>query len=1289
MNDSWNESAGPEEVLERLRDSLRRSAPGERYERESEIAHGGMGVIWQVRDQRMRRVLAMKVLRTPGSESSYDSSFHSKSSARFLEEAQVTGQLDHPGIVPVHEVGLDENDQLFFTMRLVKGRTLDEVFDAVQGGDDEWSLTRALGVLHKVCEAMAYAHDHGVLHRDLKPANIMVGRFGETYVMDWGLAKILGREELARPKKREAAQQTILTSARSVESSGDTGSALSTMDGDVIGTPAYMAPEQARGDMATIGPLSDVYAVGALLYHLLAGHPPYLEPGVERSPIDVLQLAMERAPKALPSSAPSELVAICDKAMARAPEERYPSMFALSEDLRAFLEGRVVAAYETGAVAEFTKWVSRNKGLAASLLLALVLGFGGLAGVLLVQSRANEELAGKNDTLSKTNEALDLARSEALENEQRALEKEREAVWQSYVANILAAGASIEMGAARNAVELLDACAPEHRGWEWNLFQNQVDSSLSRTVASEESFVYTVAYGPLGDVVASGTGSFGDTGGDDYRVRLYRASDGSPIRDFVGHGANVNGLTFSPSGTELVSCSGDGSVRVWDVESGDLVARASEPSADVAFHPTEFVIAIAGNGRLGIWEVVEDAFDWVRIGQATSVDFSEDGRYLAAGMQDAQVVMIDLSKRGDPALTWVDVKAFASDPADSVEDVAFGAGARLAAALSTGVTLLIDVETGTIERALSGHLDAVRGVAFSPDGRVLSTCSDDGSIRLWDVESGTLLETLQGHDDEVRAIAMSPNGHRLVSGSKDGSIRLWDGRPGSSVTTLLGAGENNFVGYEAAFAPEGDRVAWVSDSRTWTISDARTGEDLCRLPSLSVSPRGARFSDDGTQLVTAASGDHLRTWDADSGALLSISANRLPTCGPVIFSPRGDLAITTVVGGTVLIDLATGSERARWEMPPSIYESFSADGSLVTASSSDGHVHVYDTSTTELVVRIETGGMALSTAFDPEAKHLFVTLFDARDDTIWMYELGTGEPVRELRGHAQPGLVTFLPDAGGQPRLASGNWDGTLSLWDPVRGEIAAISAHEGTVFALVPDPTGRRVLTSENGGVYRIWDTTSAAERADVRLGAARRATLRRQVEPLVDSLMEELVLKEDVRARIAASDLADDEEQAALRLVSSATFLIDPSREAPLEAPVSRAFALCADPDGTPDEYLRALRIMEYLVSIDIHAKDTPLGWILTFAKLRMGRVDEALGELRAARGRMEKENSFQTGVIDVLTALCQIERGELEEARNLAGRWRRALPQINAGTDFLESTLKMSLEFLLDEAEGKLGD
>ena len=424
------------QVLARL--ASRPDASG-RYRLQGEVAQGGMGVIVRVWDEDLHRHLAMKLMLgrvspPAGVESdpaAATPALPARSVGRFLEEAQVTGQLDHPGIVPVHELGLDQDGRVFFTMKLVKGEDLKAVFARVHAGEEGWSVTHVLGLLQRSCEALAYAHAKRVIHRDLKPANLMIGKFGEVYVMDWGLARLLDRpdDKDLRLRPEHVAATTELNSPRHEAVAAQSDSPLVTMDGDIVGTPAYMSPEQARGELARLGPPTDVYALGAMLYHLLAGRMPYVVPGAYANQHMILGRVQEGPPRPLHELAPdvpAELVAICERAMEREPQDRYPHMTALSDDLRAYLEHRVVSAYETGALAEARKWVVRNKPLAAALAAGVLLLVGGLTSSLMLKGRSdrNAAVASANATLADANAMQ--ARQAAELAEQRLLEADEQ-----------------------------------------------------------------------------------------------------------------------------------------------------------------------------------------------------------------------------------------------------------------------------------------------------------------------------------------------------------------------------------------------------------------------------------------------------------------------------------------------------------------------------------------------------------------------------------------------------------------------------------------------------------------------------------------------------------------------------------------------------------------------------------------------------------------------------------------------------------------------------------------------
>lgn len=401
-----------------------------RYAILGEIARGGMGAIHRAFDRVTRRHVALKRMLDELGGSTAPPTRRDDPSVfgRFVAEAQVTAQLDHPGIVPVHEIGLDDQGHVFFAMKLVDGLDLRTVFEQHRSGLADWNLPRVTAILLKVCEAMAFAHARGVIHRDLKPANVMVGRYGEVYVMDWGLARVLGSRDLAAMAPRGDADPSL---SAAVDASTPLPPPV-TLEGDVLGTPAYMAPEQAEGRRDEITGQTDVYSVGAMLYHLLAGHSPYDDDPLARgSPRTILSRALVGPPTPLSDRAPDApppLVAICEKAMARDRSRRYDTMDALAADLRAFLEQRVVAAYRTGALAEARAWVRRNRGLAltASIGAALLVGVGGYAHSR-VRDERNKAITAADAADRERQNVLRLADSKRLED----LVDRQESLWPS------------------------------------------------------------------------------------------------------------------------------------------------------------------------------------------------------------------------------------------------------------------------------------------------------------------------------------------------------------------------------------------------------------------------------------------------------------------------------------------------------------------------------------------------------------------------------------------------------------------------------------------------------------------------------------------------------------------------------------------------------------------------------------------------------------------------------------------------------------------------------------------
>ena len=337
----------PDETLDRLRAVA--SAPdlaGTKYDLIEPIGRGGMGVVYLASDTELGRVVAMKVLDTPRTTADLE--------PRLLREAKVLAQLEHPGIVPVHDVGRLADGRLFYTMKFVRGQRLDHFLAGAP------SLPERLRTFLRICEAVAFAHDRGVLHRDLKPSNVMVGTFGEVLVMDWGVAKVLA----LRPSPAEQVPDLDLAAERPL---ARTDGRDSTEHGVVMGTPGYMAPEQARGEVESLDARADVYSLGALLRYVLSDHAAAAE-------ATTLELGSEpsRRENGVSGRIPRRLAAVVHKAMAAAPGDRYAGANELADEIERFLDDRAVAALPESIWTRGARFVARHR-VAVILILVYVI----------------------------------------------------------------------------------------------------------------------------------------------------------------------------------------------------------------------------------------------------------------------------------------------------------------------------------------------------------------------------------------------------------------------------------------------------------------------------------------------------------------------------------------------------------------------------------------------------------------------------------------------------------------------------------------------------------------------------------------------------------------------------------------------------------------------------------------------------------------------------------------------------------------------------------------------------
>ena len=327
--------------------------PGEKYETEQQLARGGMGAIYQAKDLSIRRTVAIKVL--------LDQDAGEESRARFVEEAQITGQLAHPNIVPVYELETGEDGKLYYAMKLIQGETLKAILKGIRKGKasylERYPLQRLLTIFLQACNAVAYAHSKGIVHRDLKPDNIMVGDFGEVLVVDWGLVKVLGTEE--------ASPSGDLRSGDSIESVRDS----QTMQGGILGTPSYMAPEQAV-DSSSVTALADVYAMSAVLYSILTLKPPVKADNVRTILLDVIAGKIDDAGSQ--ENVPAGLAAVAMKGLSRDPDDRYASIPDLQADVERWQAGFATVAESAGAWRQLRLFIVRHRALVAVSFLAVV-----------------------------------------------------------------------------------------------------------------------------------------------------------------------------------------------------------------------------------------------------------------------------------------------------------------------------------------------------------------------------------------------------------------------------------------------------------------------------------------------------------------------------------------------------------------------------------------------------------------------------------------------------------------------------------------------------------------------------------------------------------------------------------------------------------------------------------------------------------------------------------------------------------------------------------------------------
>jgi WD40 repeat protein/tRNA A-37 threonylcarbamoyl transferase component Bud32 len=1016
------------------------------YELISEIARGGMGVVYKARQVNLNRIVALKMILSGQLASDEDI-------RRFHTEAESAAHLDHPGIVPIYEIGEHEG-QHYFSMGFVDGKSLaDRVKDGPLPPQEAANLTR------KISEAIAYAHEKGVIHRDLKPANVLLDAGGEPKVTDFGLA-------------RKLEQDSGLTRT-----------------GAVMGTPSYMPPEQAAGETAQVGPLADVYSLGAILYCLITGRPPFQA----ANPLDTLRQVMERepiAPTELAPSIPKDLETICLKCLQKDQLKRYESANDLAADIGRWERGEPIRARAVTRTERVYRWIKRNRivsGLLAATAVGLVLATGFAiqarreatnARIAELQARTAEQQATESEQQARKEAAnARIAELQAKTAEQKSKQAEQQA--RTSEATAVASQEQTEATLARSsyflaqsrwnenrvgeAFHLLQAVPKKHRNFEWFLARRQFDQSQFSCWKHKFS-ANSVSYSPDGTRIASGSG--------DMTIKIWDASTGTELSTLNGHEHVISSVSFSPNGTRIASGSRDKSIKIWDASTGTELTtlKGHEDFVNtVSFSPNGTRIASGSDDKtIRIWDASTGAKLTTlkgHTGGVTSVNFSPDGTRIASGSSDLTIKIWDAS-------TGTEINTLRGH-IDEVSSVSFSPdGTRIASGSSDLTIKIWDASTGTELTTLKGHTGGVTSVNFSPDGTRIASGSHDGTIKIWDASTGTELTTLKGHTGTVRSVSFSPDGTRIASGSGDHTIKIWDASTGIELTTLKG--HINEVS-SVSFSPDGTRIASGSWDKTVIIWDASTGAELTTLKGHDGLVYSVSFSPDGTR-IASGSGDHtIKIWDASTGTELITLKEHDGLVYSVSFNPDGTRIASASNRMLRIWDASTGMEitTLNGHELGLVCVSFSPDGTRIASGSWDKTIKIWDASTgTELTtLKGHTGGVT-SVNFSPDGTRI---ASGSHDGTIKIWDASTGTELTTLKGHInEVSSVSFSPDG---TRIASGG-DRMIRIWDASTGtEIHTLKGHTNTVSTAIFSPDGKRIASGCHDKSVKIWDASTGVE--------------------------------------------------------------------------------------------------------------------------------------------------------------------------------------------------------------------
>ncbi|TWT29590.1 Serine/threonine-protein kinase PknD [Posidoniimonas corsicana] len=1001
------------------------------YELLDMIGQGGMGVVYAATQSSIARTVAVKMFK-PGAKVT------NEQRDKFISEAVVTGELDHPNIVPIYDMGANEEGALFYSMKRVKGTPWDDVIA-------KKSLDENLNILLRVADAVAFAHAGGVVHRDLKPENVMLGDYGEVLVMDWGLARVT----------------KAFRNAGAIYQADSLG-----------GTPAYMSPEMARGPVENIDQRSDVYLLGAILYEVISGKAPH-------SGRDVMQCLMAAANNKIdPIEQTGELFEIAMRAMATKPADRYQTVKELQAAIQRYqahsesllltdnAERHLDTAQQStdyqyyaralyGFQEAITLWPENDK--AKGLLEQTRLAYAGSA-------LANEDFdlgvsLLEGDTPEQERLLLALQRGK-LERDarQRRLTFFKRLATAALVA-ILIGGSyfTYEIRKQRNV-------AVEQRA---KAVESAEIAEAARLVAEDaqqkERKQKEIAVEARAEAVAN--------------EKEAKRQEGIAKQEEEKAKAATKVAVAAKAAEEY---------EAYVARIGLAAAKIDENAFDAAREILADCPPTLRNwewGRLHyLCGLSPQRFE--HAGPVEAVAYSPDGRQVASGDWDGRLIVRDAETHEE---------LLSQQLAQYVHSVAYSPdGRRLAAGCSDGSIHLFDVSSGEQETMLRGPQQGVLSVRFSPDGRRLLTAGYDSKARLWDLATGRQLQTFDDHSWWVWSADFSADGAQIVTASQDGKSIVYRLDPVQRryvLQTVFDQHEGPV--YSAAFSPADGRVATAGYDNSvcmWSPSMVQAADlagriagaggaelDYVRLSGHRGPVRGVAFSADGKYLLSGSYDNSLRLWDVDQNQTLKTLRGHGSGVRACAFAPDGRWAASGGQDQSVRLWDIAGYEESRIlrgrvlndHSDAVLSARFSADGSRVITASRDRSSKLWDAENGSLLTTFQEGHeyLASSAVFFDNGRRVAT---GAGDNSVRVWDVAAGAELFDLRPTGRAGALAVSPDG---RWIATGGPDNQARLWPARDGaEPVVMSGHAEEVTAAAFSLDGALAATGDNRGVIRLW---------------------------------------------------------------------------------------------------------------------------------------------------------------------------------------------------------------------------